>query len=89
MKAIQAEYDGTPDGIKIRNEADPEDWQSVCGRFNDDVRRICDVKDQGEYTALYECCDEKDRVTFYLVQEDASLYRLRRRHFLSNLGREA
>ncbi|MFH1155677.1 MAG: hypothetical protein V1793_17865 [Pseudomonadota bacterium] len=86
MKAILAEYGGTKESIAVKDGAETEDWPAVCERYNDDVHRVCDVTDIQGYTALYECFDDRDKPLYYLVQEDAKLYRLRRRHFLGNIG---
>ncbi len=61
-------------------------WPQVCRRFNDDVERVCDVTDLIGYTGLYQCFDETNKGVFYLVEEDTALARLKRRHFLENLG---
>jgi len=86
MKAIQAEYSKEPLDIKIRENAEEEDWPSVCARFNDDVERVCDADQVQGYTGLYQCFDEMNKKSYYLVNEDKSLFRLRRRHFLDNIG---
>lgn len=84
MKSIQADY--TEDRIRIREKAEVEDWVAVCRRFDDDVERVCDVSDMKGYTGLYVCCDEASRKFYYLVEEDKALYRLKRKHFLDNIG---
>ncbi len=86
MKAIQVEYTKEPFEIKISDEAVEEDWPAVCARFNDDVERVCDSNDAPGYTGLYQCFDEMNKKSYYLVNEDKSLFRLRRRHFLDNIG---
>lgn len=86
MKAIQAEYNQDPLEISIRDGAEEEYWPDVCSRFNDDVERVCDAGDVPGYTGLYRCFDDNNTATYYLVNEDKSLYRLRRRHFLDNIG---
>jgi hypothetical protein len=86
MKSIQAEFQKEPQIIKPRAKAEQEDWVKVCHRFNDDVERICDVSDLGEYTGLYQCFDEFNKGVFYLVEEDKTLFRMKRRHFLDNIG---
>ena len=87
MKSIQAEFQKDPREIKIKANAKQEDWIKVCRRFNDDVERICDVSDLGEYTGLYQCFDASNKGSFYLVEEDRALFRMKRRHFLNNIGR--
>ena len=86
MKAIQADVSDAPVKITVKKNAEPESWPDVCRRFNDDVERVCDVEDIPGYTGLYHCFDENNNKTCYLVNEDKSLYRLRRRHFLDNIG---
>lgn len=88
MKAIQAVVEENPRQIHIKEGAEPESWPLVCERFNDDVERVCDVTGISGYTGLYVCYDEKNQGVHYLVNEDKSLYRMRRRHFLSNIGLE-
>lgn len=88
MKSIQAEFQKDPREIKIKKDAQQEEWPVVCRRFNDDVERVCDVSDLGEYTGLYQCFDEKNQGFFYLVQEDKALFRMKRKHFLDNIGIE-
>lgn len=86
MKSIQAEYDEESKTISIKENRQPEDWVSVCRRFNDDVSRICDVQNIEDYTGLFECCDDKNNRFYYLVREDSTLKRIKRRHFYDNLG---
>ncbi|WDP84084.1 MAG: hypothetical protein HUN05_02010 [Desulfobacter sp.] len=86
MKAIQAKYVKEPFEIKVEKNAVEEDWPEVCSKFNDDVERVCDVGDIPGYTGLYQCFDEMNQKTYYLVNEDKSLFRLRRQHFLDNIG---
>ncbi len=86
MKCIQAELEKDTSKITIPKEAKVENWISVCKKFNDDVQRVRDVKEIEDYTALYECFDEKDISFFYLVKEDRSLYKMKHRHFLDKLG---
>lgn len=87
MKALQVEYHGDLGGIKPNKDAEKEDWVEVCRRYNDDVHRIGDVTEQDDFTALYECFDEKDNSIYYLVKEDENLFRIKRKHFLKNIGK--
>lgn len=87
MKSILADYDKDNLKATVRPGAEPEDWIKVCTRFNDDVHRISDITDVEGFTALYQCFDDDNRSVFYLVDEDKSLFRLRRKHFLENLGK--
>ena len=86
MKSIQAQFQKDPQEIKVKAGAKQEDWAGVCRRFNDDVERVCDVGHIAEYTGLYQCFDEKNKGVFYLVEEDKTLFRMKRRHFLENIG---
>lgn len=86
MQAVQAEYTESPQAIKIRENAEAEAWPAVCRRFEDDVERVCDVDDIPGYTGLYRCFDEKNNTSYYLVNEDKALFRMRRKHFLGNIG---
>lgn len=86
MKAIRAAYEETSKNISIEAGAAVEDWVKVCRKFNDDVERICDVTDVENYTGLYACYDDKNERFYYLVEEDKQLFRLKRKHFLDNIG---
>jgi len=86
MKSIQAEFEKTSKKITIKKDAQEEDWPVVCRKFNDDVSRVCDVTDQGDYTGLFECFDDDNRRFFYLVKEDKNLYRMKRKRFFDNIG---
>ncbi len=86
MQSIQAEYEEATKKISIKEGAKPESWVSVCQKFNDDVSRVCDVTDQKGYTGLFECFDDRNDRFYYLVEEDKALFRMKRKHFLDNLG---
>lgn len=86
MKSIQAQYDPSNGKITIIPSAEQENWVDVCRRFNDDVSRVCNAEGIDDYTGLFECFDEKNQSVFYLVKEDKTLYRMKHRHFLDNLG---
>ena len=86
MKSIRAEFEEMSKKISIKKDAKEEDWAKVCQKFNDDVSRICDVKDQEDYTGLFECFDDENKRFFYLVKEDKDLYRMKRKRFYDNLG---
>ncbi len=88
MKSIQAEFDEKPKKISIKEDAKEESWVDVCKKFNDDVSRICDVKDVEDYTGLFECFDDYNKRSYYLVNEDKNLYKMKHKHFLDNLGLE-
>jgi hypothetical protein len=88
MKCRHVHFDEATGRIEPAGSAGDEDWVAVCERFNDDVHRLRDVADQGQYTGLYACFDEENARFFYLVQEDATLKRLRRKVFLGKLGRK-
>ncbi|MDY0375035.1 MAG: hypothetical protein RBQ72_04815 [Desulfobacterium sp.] len=87
MKSIRADYDKETQQTTVKEGAKPEDWVKVCTRYNDDVHRILDVESIEGFTALYRCFDDDNREAFYLVNEDESLFRLRRKHFLRNIGK--
>ncbi len=87
MDAILVKYDSEKETFEVIKEAVVEDWVKVCSRYNDDVHRLRDVDDVGAYNALYECFDEKDRKQYYLVREDDALFKMRRKNFLSNIGK--
>ncbi len=87
MKSIIVNYNEDTSTIEMRDDVSVEDWTEICVKFNDDVHRVRDAKDQGEFTGLYECFDNYNNKTYYLVEEDTKLYRLRRKNFLTKLGR--
>ena len=87
MDAIIVEYDITKKTLEFVKGVVVEDWEAVCRRFNDDVHRVRDVDDIETYTALYECLDEKDKSHYYLVKEEDTLFKIRRKTFLSNIGK--
>jgi hypothetical protein len=86
MKSIQAEFDEKSKKISISKGAKEVEWPDICRQFNDDVSRVCDVTDVHDYTALFECFDDYNKRSFYLVREDKNLYRMKHRHFIDNLG---
>ena len=86
MKSIQADYEKESNKISIKQDAKEENWVAVCERFNDDVSRISDVADIEDYTGLFECFDDHNSPSFYLVREDKDLYRIKRKRFMDNLG---
>ncbi|MCP4118293.1 MAG: hypothetical protein GY737_23420 [Desulfobacteraceae bacterium] len=87
MESILADYHKDTNEITILEGAKQENWVEVCTRYNDDVERICDVTAIESYTGLYECFDDANKGVFYLVNEDKRLFKLRRKHFLSNIGK--
>lgn len=87
MKSIRADYDKENHQATIQQEAKPEDWVKVCTRYNNDVHRILDVTAVEGFTALYRCFDDDNKEVFYLVNEDEKLFRLKRKHFLKNIGK--
>jgi len=87
MESILADYQKETKKITIVKDAEKEDWAEVCNRYNNDVERICNVTDMENFTGLYQCFDDANRGVFYLVNEDKSLFRIRRKHFLSNIGK--
>ncbi len=87
MKAIMVEYDKDSGAIETDDSTQWENWSAVCKKFHDDVHRVRGVEDQGEYTGLYECFDDDNKKNHYLVQEDAKLFRIKRRNFLQAIGK--
>lgn len=87
MRSILADYDKKTQKIAIHEGAKEENWVKVCNRYNDDVNRICDVTTIKDFTGLYQCFDDHNKTIFYLVNEDKSLFRIRRKHFLGNIGK--
>ena len=87
MQAIKIKYKEA-DGViePIENESE-EAWDVVCERYDNDVRRIRDVNGRETYTAVYACYDENNQPVYYLVEEDEALMKMRRKTFLSKLGR--
>lgn len=86
MECIQADYDDASQKYAIAKNAKTEDWVAVCRRFNDDVARIGDISDLDDYTGVYACNDDTGKTVFYLVREDKTLFRMKRRHFFDKLG---
>ena len=86
MKSIQAQFNEKTKKATIISGAKQENWVTVCQRFNDDVSRVCDVTDTEDYTGLYECFDADNKPFFYLVKEDKTLFRMKRKNFLDNVG---
>ncbi len=86
MKSIIVNYDKEKDAIELRDDATEEDWVEVCGKFNDDVHKIRTLSDLGDYNRLYECYDDDNKSVFYAVEEDAELYKLRRKNVYKKLG---
>ena len=86
MKSIRVDYDEGTGKIEIAEGAAEQGWAEVCETFNDDVHRVKAVEDQDGYTALYECYDDDNRKSHFLVEEDRSLYKRRHYHMRRNLG---
>ncbi len=86
MKSIVVNYDKEKDSIEIQDTANEEDWIEVCGKFNNDVHKVRLVSDLGDYNRLYECYDDGNNSVFYAVEEDAELYKLRRKNVYKKLG---
>jgi hypothetical protein len=89
MQSLHVNYDDGSGTVARIENVSPEPWETVCERFDNDVRRMTDVTDQAEYTALYACYDENNNPVYYLVEEDETLLKLRRRTHLSKLGHPA
>jgi hypothetical protein len=87
MRALQVHFDKDKDEITRIDDQEEEEWLKVCERFDNDVHRICDSEGQGGYTALYGCFDEDNIPSYYLVEEDRQLEKIRRKVFFNKLGR--
>jgi hypothetical protein len=87
MQAIRVNFNPATQTIAPIQEATPEPWDTVCERFDNDVRRMMNVNDDQAYNALYACYDEDNQPVYYLVEEDAALVKLRQKTFLSKLGK--
>ena len=87
MQALKIKYNEADRVVEPIEKASPEPWDVVCERYDNDVRRIRDVNDRKTYTAVYACYDENNQPIYYLVEEDEVLMRMRRKTFLSKLGR--
>ena len=87
MQALKIKYKEADPRIEPIEDASPEPWNVVCERYDNDVQRIQDVNDRETYTAVYACYDENNQPIYYLVEEGEALMRMRRRTFLSKLGR--
>ena len=86
MQSLHVEYNDADGTVTRIGNASPEPWDSVCERFDNDVRRIMDVTDEAGYNALYACYDENNQPVYYLVEEDERLLKLRRKTQLNKLG---
>lgn len=87
MKSLRIEYDPETGTIDLLADASPEAWDKICERYDNDVQRIKTIADRDDYTALYACYDEDNRPVYFLVEEGEELARMRRKTFLSKLGR--
>lgn len=87
MKALKADFDKDKVEVATVEGEKEEDWIDVCERFDNDVHRIRDYSDKPPYTALYCCYDEDNRPSYYLVEEDRQLDKMRHKVFLNKLGR--
>ena len=88
MRALRVDFNKDKDEISRIDDQKEEDWVMVCERFDNDVHRICDSEGQGGYTALYGCFDEDNNPSYYLVEEDRQLEKIRHKVFLNKLGRQ-
>ena len=86
MTAVLVEYDEKEDKITYPDSNTSEYWIDLCQRFNDDVHRIRSITDHESYNALYQCFDENDDGSYYAVEEDRELFKIKHRHFLRNIG---
>lgn len=86
MKAVRVDYDREKDLFEVNAAVDPEDWVDVCEKYNNDVHRLRDAAEREGFSALYECFDDDNNSCYYLVEEDSSLFKARRKVFLENVG---
>lgn len=87
MKSLKVDYDKEKDKLTLAKDSSQEEWVEVCERFDNDVHRLRDETAHAPFTGLYECFDEDDQPSYYLVEEDTRLNKMRHQVFLSKLGR--
>lgn len=87
MKALKVDFDKKMAKIVTAEGVTEEDWIDVCERFDNDVHRIREFADKPPYTALYSCYDEDNQPSYFLVEEDRQLDKMRHKVFLNKLGR--
>lgn len=87
MRALRVKLKNIDNEFTHLDNAKEQAWDSVCEQFDNDVHRIRDVVGDPPYTALYVCYDEDNKPSYYLVEEDRQLSKMRRRVFLNKLGR--
>ena len=87
MKSLHVNYNQDSQAIESIENASPEAWDTVCERFDNDVRRIKSVSDKQTYSALYACYDENNQPSYYLVEEGEALMKMRQKTFRSKLGK--
>jgi hypothetical protein len=87
MKALSVKLENIDDEFTNLDNVAEESWASVCEQFDNDVHRIRDVFEHPPYTALYACYDDDNKPSYYLVEEDRQLSKMRRKVFLNKLGR--
>ena len=88
MRSIQINYNSKDDILEKIEGKNEEDWVKVCKKYDDDVHRIKDIKDNEPFTALYECFDENNSTFYFLVEENTELFKLRRKNARNSLGME-
>ena len=88
MRSIQVSYNKGRDDFEIPDDVKEENWIDVCEKFNDDVHRIRSVENSEMYNALYECINDENKSSYYLVDEDEALRNMKRKTFLRKLGRD-
>jgi hypothetical protein len=86
MKAIKVNYQVGKDIIEKGKDESVEDWLDVCDNFNNDVHKVRHVSGHKGYTSLYECFDDDNVSSFYMVAEDEDLYSVRKKNRLRSLG---
>ena len=86
MKSVMVTYSVDSDTISGHDGSESESWATVCEKYNDDVHRLRDIADMGNFTGLFECIDHNNKRFYYIVEEDKELYRFKRRSLYKTLG---
>ncbi len=89
MNSLQVNFIESSRSIEKREDCNPEPWNEVCDRYDNDVHRVMDVPGHEGYSALYVCYDENNLPFYYLVEEDDALKRMRRKTLLKKLGKDS
>jgi len=84
---LQINFDKDSDEIDLIEDQAEENWIEVCERYDDDVHRIRSISGPSPFTAVYTCYDEDNNPSYFLVEEDSKLDKMRHKIFLDKLGR--